>query len=115
MGIPKYCKNKKDNFDIFEFINLMVDDGELSDIDNNNKYVALTIIVSIFKNQNLWTELESFMRELVDAQIFKNDVVEKWQLDDLDYEHYGHYIDKQYIDTSDLLQPNTNRSVSMHR
>merc|ERR1712228_445595 len=95
-----------------------------------------------------------FMQKMVDAQIIKNDVVEKWQLDDFDefsdkkqallvlsdvildlqnrenqlmdlqtdteseyssYEAYGHYIDNQYIDTRDLLQPNTNRSVSVSR
>ena len=103
--IPKYCANKKDNFEIFELIKLMVDNAELRDIDNNNKYIAFTVIISIFGNHNKWTELEEFVWELVYAQIITNDIVEKWQSDD--------FADKKQapLALSDVIHELQNREI----
>jgi len=151
--IPKYVANKEENYQIFEFIDLMVSNEEYCDLDNNNKYVALSVIFSVFAKCDLWNELEPFLREMIDAQIIKNDVVDKWKWDENDYfsqkykkrtlavlsnvifelqnreiienmiidlqtdteSDYCESLCNQYIDSRDLLQPNTNRCVSLNR
>jgi len=77
--LPKYY----DNEDIFDFIKLMVDDEDVADIDNNDKLLLFSVIVSVFNDHGLLeAELLSFVKEVIWRDIISFDVMEKWRLDE---------------------------------